>query len=312
MPIQLLRTARLVYPGVGLPVVKARIKYCLRGLLHLRATQAWCKLLEQPLIAVLPEAHPNIYSKLQRPYLHIGLSTNGKLAVLQQHFGFLTRKLSRSAIASTYADNGFTLAEFALEEVGCFELRLLYTDKFEKEGDLSIGLFDCSSGVVMFSLTFSITSDTAHSRELFIGGLQGNKLFGERERIIAITRSLHGLRPKALLVFALRQVALDWEVNRIRAVSNGMHIYRHWTYANRRKRKSVVADYDAFWGECDGVPDVDGMFSLPVVATRRALSTLKPNKRSQYRQRYEMLEELAKQIALNLAQCSIGREVSAA
>jgi hypothetical protein len=38
------------------------------------------------------------------------------------------------------------------------------------------------------------------------------------------------------------------------------------------------------------------LFTLPVVFTPRQLSEIKPNKRTMYRRRYQMLEELGEQI----------------
>ncbi len=293
---QLAGTARRVHPEAAFSATMARVAYCLRGLLQPQVTRAWFRLLAQPHLAVVSREHPHILSKLQRPYLYRTLPVSGRLKILQAHYGFLAREMTTARLAEIYAGGGYCLVALTLEGVGNFELRLLYADGFSKEGDLTLGLVDCASETVLFSLTFAVSTDTADRRTIFVGGLQGNKRANERERVIAITRGLHGLRPKALLVFALRQVATQWRVNEILAVGNATHIYRHWSFGNRNKQKTVVADYDGFWGECGGMKDGHGLFSIPIHAEPRALSTLKANKRLMYRRRYEILSKFAQQI----------------
>ena len=102
---------------------------------------------------------------------------------------------------------------------------------------------------------------------------------------------MYGLRPKALLLFALQQLAATWGVTRLRAAGDEMHIYRHW-----QKRKKLAAGYDEFWIESGGKLADDGMFNLPATFIPREISTLKVNKRQMYKRRYLMLAEIADQI----------------
>ena len=91
-----------------------------------------------------------------------------------------------------------------------------------------IGLTNLDSGVNLFTLAFSVTQWEQEPREIFIGGLQGNKSANDKELIVAMTRGWHGLRPKALLLFALQSLVGLWGITRLRAVSDATHIYRHW------------------------------------------------------------------------------------
>ena len=190
-----------------------------------------------------------------------------------------------------FATPGKLLATLPLAGLGNFGLRLSCS-KQEKEGDLVIGLVDIDTAVVLFTLAFSITRFEAESKEIFIGGLQGNKWANDKELVISLTRRWHGLRPKALLLFALQQLALVWDVPRLRAVSDGMHIYRHW-----QKRKNVAARYDEWWLDSGGRLADDGIFDLPARFTPRDLSTLNAGKRQTYKRRYLLLAEIAAQIS---------------
>jgi uncharacterized protein VirK/YbjX len=130
-------------------------------------------------------------------------------------------------------------------------------------------------------------------REIFIGGLQGFKTANEREYVVAVTRELFGLRPKALLVFALQQLAALWDVAAIHAVSNQTRNLRH-------RPKHIQADYDQFWRESGAALEPDGNFTLPVAFVPRDLASIKPNKRTMYRRRYQMLDKFGEAIRQNL------------
>lgn len=121
--------------------------------------------------------------------------------------------------------------------------------------------------------------------------MQGNKRANDKDAVVAITRGLHGLRPKALLLFALQELAGIWGIARLRAVSDANHIYRHW-----QKQRPVAASYDQWWLESGGRLAADGMFDLPVAFLPREIASLKANKRLLYRRRYQQMAEIAAQI----------------
>ena len=287
----LVKTAPLIHPGRKLGSLGKQLKHCARGLAFAPYTNAWFNTLQQPELSVAAENHPYLFQKLQRPYLNRTLNTRQRLAALQEHYHFVTSHLTPATRQEIYATTGKLLARLPLAEVGEFAL-YLSCSRQEKEGDLVLGLRNQQTGMLMFTLAFSITQYTTEAREIFIGGLQGNKWANDKEEIIAITRGLHGLRPKALLLFALQSLAEVWDITRLRATSDAMHIYQHW-----QKRKEVASSYDEWWLESGGLLGADGMFDLPVYFVPRDLALIKANKRSLYRHRYQMQAELAEQIA---------------
>lgn len=285
---KLVRTASLVHPGIGWRDRLSQFKYCVRGLAYAAQTHELFCALQSPKLSLAAKTHPRILSKLQRPYLHRKLAPRQRLEALQHHYRFIDQHFTRAMLAETFARQGFLIAAFELADVGRFGLRLVYRDEFEKEGELSLVFCDEASGAMLFTLTFCVVAGESGASEIFVGGLQGCKVVNERERVVTVTRAMHGLRPKALLVFALQQLADMWAITAIRAVCDANHIYRHF-----RKRRSFAASYDEFWGECSGEPERDGNFSLPVKPHLRPVSEIKPGKRAMYRRRYAMLENLA-------------------
>jgi len=295
MPIPLakalLKSARFVHPDRGLRDAVWRVKYCLRGLAQARLTREWFSVLQMPQLRALSHANPHVLSKLQRPYLHRDLSPRRRLEALRCHYSFVARHLSDQMRGQIYGPRGFQLASVPLEKAGRVELWLVYRHSSGKEGDLTILLEEQESLSPVCCLTFSLVADDDSRREVFIGGLQGFSLAHHDGRVVSITRAMHGLRPKALVVFALRQLVSVWGCSQLRAVSDAMHIYRHY-----QRRKDFAAQYDEFWQECGARRNADGMFDLPLAQISRPLSDIKANKRSMYRQRYALLGEIGAEI----------------
>jgi uncharacterized protein VirK/YbjX len=104
--------------------------------------------------------------------------------------------------------------------------------------------------------------------------------------VIALTRRMHGTRPKNLLLFALRRVARAWSINRLKAVSTGLQIWR----------AKLRSDYDTFWEEIGGTLGPDRMYDIPSSPDFRPLEEIAAKKRAMYRNRYQFLEALGQEI----------------
>ena len=290
----LIRSSRLVHPSLSFYAKLKRVKYCARGLAIAGYSNEWLDFLNQPMIAPLAKSHPHLFHKLQRPYLTRNLTRRQRLEALKQHYGFITTSLSIQVKQSVFSRTGLLLAVVPMERIGALELRLRSSDWGQKEGDLMIEITDPKSGMILYSIIFSVLDGGTSRKEIFIGGLQGRKSL-DKDFIISMTKDLHGYRPKALLVFALQQLAANWGISSIRAVSDDLHVYRHF-----QKRQKISSSYDEFWMECNGSRLLDGTFELPSVFKVRELSSIKGSKRKMYRLRSEKLAEVGDQIRINL------------
>jgi uncharacterized protein VirK/YbjX len=196
-------------------------------------------------------------------------------------------------IEQVFSPAGLSLANFQTEKAGILELRLV-SGKMQKEGDLTICLMNRQSADPISTLSFSIWKYDAGHKEMFIGGLQGDKHIS-KETIVSLTRGLHGLRPKALLFYTLQQLGACWDITRLEAVSDNLHVYRHF-----QSHRNVSAVYDDFWIECGGALTPEGTFDLPAAFVSREISSIRVNKRQMYKRRYAMLNEIAGQIRSSL------------
>ncbi len=292
-PGALLANAFKVHSKLGLTGWKHKLKFIARGAASPQLSQDWFDLLQSPELAPLAESHPRVLLKLQRPYLLRGLDTRQRWRILRQHYCFTLKHFTAAAFAEIYTVPGAWLAEVPASGTGTFSLRLFYHDLYEKEGELSLIFYDEQKQSRVFVLSFCVFSCQPWHREIFIGGLQGFKAANQREYVAAITREMFGLRPKALLLFALQEIASYWNIESIRAVSNE-------TRNLRQRRPGIRADYDEFWLESGGRPEADGNFTLPSAFIPRELSAIRPNKRGLYRHRYVMLNDFGEAIRQNM------------
>jgi uncharacterized protein VirK/YbjX len=291
---KLLETAPLVHRDPSPGGIVKRAKYCLRGLAFAPYTSEWFEFLEKPKLTFIVQNNPALFHKLQRPYLNRTLNTAERLDALKQHYLFILDQFSQSLTEEVYTPSGKLLLELPIEGIGTLELHLLCS-KMQKEGDLTLCLTIKESSQGVATLSFSISKWQKQHKEVFIGGLQGDKATDERT-VVAITRGLYGLRPKALLFYLVQRLSTHWGVGRLRAVSDDLHIYRHF-----QARRNVVASYNQFWNECGGTLAPDGVFDLPPAFVPREISTIRANKRQLYRRRYAMLEGMNHQLIARLS-----------
>lgn len=274
--------------------IKHRLKLFVRGLASPQMTLDWLGLWQSPMLAPLKQSHPRMLLKLQRPYLQRHFQPEQRWEVLRQHYSFALATFRPAALQDVFTLPGFLLADITLPEVGHFGIRLFYDNLFEKEGELSLMLHDEEKKAPMFAMTFCVTSNQPGNREMFVGGLQGCSLSRNRELVVDVTRGMFGLRPKAALLFALKQLAFVWSIPMIRAVSNQTRVLP----ANNQP---IKANYDQFWIESGGELDPDANFSLPTMDSPRAATEIRRNKRTMYRHRYELLAKLGEQLRQNIA-----------
>lgn len=266
------------------------LKFFLRAWFRPNLTRAWLARLVQPDIAPLWVLRPRLASKLQRPYVSSEWHEPVRLAALLGHYDALTRIFSPATRAAIYT-GGVDLLELVHTPSGRrLKLRLSYLDQFEKEGELTLSVVDQATGLTIAGLTFCLARNDGR-RIAVIGGLQAHPDPRTRGLIHDIAKEMCGLRPKALALWCLQQLANPWQIEQIQAVCDQQHIYRHW-----RKQREIAASYDEFWSESDGRRLPGGGWELPLQMRQRTRAEVKPTRRRLYEQRYALLHALSPQL----------------
>lgn len=298
------RAARRVYPKSGLKDAADRALFVMRSVSCHPAADEWYAWLDEPLMAPVARANPSLYKKIIRPYLTPGCTNDEKLSILRAHYRYLSSQVTRSAFLDICSRNGLELARFNTSDGDSFRLRCLSDGKFRKEGEHSLVLFSERHDVPVSSMTFVLRRQTDGACVLLIGGTQGLPKRADKSVIKDVTKSFHGLRPRAFLLFVAQQLGAAWHLDGIRALGNATHVSRHRDYALNRARRPRLA-YDELWLESGGVPAEDGLYDLPRRHASRSMSEIKTNKRSQYQQRYALLDRLAVVLQLGLARLGV-------
>jgi uncharacterized protein VirK/YbjX len=264
---------------------RKRVKFLFRGIWQSRATHRWVDRLSRSDAQPLWEARPRLVWKLQRPYLHHRWDLEARFDALSSHYDILRDLLSPAARQRIYRD-GVTLVRLSTPLGRTVNLRLAYRDQFEKEGELSVMVDDAETGLQLAGLTFCLIGESDR-RVAWIGGVQASRDPRTRGIIHDVAKEMHGLRPKALALWALRQLSAPWQLEEIRAISDHSHIYRSGS-----RRRDFEAKYDEFWAESSGWRHEDGDWALPLQVPPRPREEIKPSRRKAHERRYAMLAEL--------------------
>ncbi|OTQ30103.1 VirK/YbjX family protein [Gilliamella apicola] len=275
-----------------------RYKFFLRTLFLSPITLKWFdKLIQYPLLGYYFSCQTNLPCKLQRPYLASCLSQQERFEALAYHHDFLARHPDSMTKAFYNPNIACELADVKVKNDANIKIALQARNKFAREGEISLYFYD-NDGIDLATITFTIMQ-YQQKTTLFIGGLQGTGHHDARIRVQQATKQCYGLFPKRVALEAALVIARYFNLEQIVAVGNKTHIYNNWRYNTRQER--ILSDYDDFWLTIDGKQDSNGLFILPNQIYRKSLDEIASKKRSEYRNRYALLDQLENSITENLA-----------
>jgi len=279
------------------------IKFFTRALLQWPHSVRWFRFLRaQPELAAVLGQQPQWLHKLQRPYLCSGYGAETKLQLLRTHFGVFLTRLPRALRSRLLAEKSVCMARFRGKGGDVYEIHLAVTQIMDKEGELMLTLQSEAVAGRLATLAFSFGLDQFRQPRIYIGCLQGHKADCGRDQFRAMTKDLHGLMPKRLLVKALCMVARLMGVESLLAISNQSHVHN----AGWHHYHAIQADYDGLWNSLGGVPLNRDYFRLNPNRPERALSEVASNKRAEYGRRLMMESNIADQFGLNWLPAQLG------
>ncbi len=276
-----------------------RFKLISRSIITTPWTKNWLFFLQEHLVAKeFFLDNPRLLEKIHRTYLRKNFSIGSRVEILRTHFELLHHYVPEPIWRSLAKNKTIELATLTGRDDFLYKLELKQTN-FEKEGELSISLFDINNEIALATITFSLVG----SREkpiISIGGLQGTPSSSSSEAIRIATKALHGLRPKQAVLFALIFVSQWFKSDLILATSNNNHMYRAWW---RRAwwwkgKKIINADYDSFWIEQNAsMCRRSGDFNINTSIKLRRPEEIPNRKRAEYARRYFVINQLQSDIS---------------
>lgn len=234
-----------------------------------------------------------------QPFICAEWSSALRLRRMIEHCAVIDRLGHPFDIAS---DQYVEIVKFQLDEERC-RLMLDRPKWLSCDGMLCVSLWAGLDRV--FSVSFSL-SDNATGRTAYIGGIQGHRSDDALDHNRALTKAAQGMRPRDLAFELFRMIIPRLGVTELKCVADA-HRYQ----LTRRARlliavnDKVQLDYDDTWQSRGGVLGDDGFFVVPIAYARRDLAEIPAKKRSMYKRRYAMLDDLELQIAIALSQPSV-------
>jgi len=275
-----------------------RYKFFLRSILINPKTFIWLEhLANYPLLGYYLSRQTNLPCKLQRPYLSSSMNNRSRLQALIYHYNFLASHSDKITHAF-YNNVPYLLASLTVKNEELINVFIHAKDKYSREGELSLFIYD-KNDVDLATLTFSIIEYQGKST-LFIAGLQGSNNIEAKTAIQQATKACYGLFPKRLIVECASILTNFFKLEQIVAVGNKTHVYNNWRYKSRFKQ--LHSDYNDFWQTIDGQENNQGLYILPNNIARKAIEDIASKKRSEYRNRYVVLDNLAQHIGSCLSQ----------
>ncbi len=251
-------------------------KYLVRAAsLPLRHRRYLAFLDSHPLLRACVACDPRLQERHLHRFIHRGWHRATRLRGVQNHYRLLLQRWPEALFESVYARGRATLGELMLKDGSTLSLCLRPPIFMGCEGELAIELGD-ADGRTLYRLVVTLLDE----HTMAIGCLQGPDGAESRDRVRVLTRQMHGMRPKQLLLVLAYALAGQCGVRHILGISNDAHPLHG--------RSRFMADYDAYWREQGGCSTGDGWFVLPETLHHRAEGEVESKHRAAFRRRAEL------------------------
>jgi uncharacterized protein VirK/YbjX len=223
--------------------------------------------------------HPFVFYMFRaHAFLLKGQSASADIArALFAHYVSLVSRMGHEAVPSLFSQ-GLSLYKQIFDDLSV-ELVLQYDHRMRFEGQLSLKLL--LNGDEAYFVNFVLDGDAVK-----VAGIQGVK--DNKGLYKTFTKQLHGLRPQNFIWMAF----LDWcksvGVTQVLGVRPEWHVYQNET----KSQGKIGFDYETFWQEVGGEGFDDVWYVLPIGYPHKPIEEVEQKKRSLYRKRYALLDEV--------------------
>jgi len=278
---------------------KRNLRWAVTAAVRQAVTRPWFEFLATNGMAPFVHANPRLAFRPMNTYMSKAWSWERRTKVVLETYEFIN-SMNGVLREAMLRPEGRILAAVDLGKGLEARFRLGFDPKFRKEGELCLFLeLSAYEGPVM-GMALAL-EHLANSRWVaYVGAIQG-RLGGGEEVVKVATKAMHGLRPKFLMVFLAQEMVRALRVGQLLGVGNRIQVYRANPFRMLHASKDIRFDYDALWKEAEGEEVDEGWFQLPLRTPRRAEEDFPSNKRAMYRKRYALMDELSRQIKIQLA-----------
>lgn len=257
---------------------KMAVKYIVRALCMPRQHGRYLAFVYcNPRMCAYQRRDPRMLERHFHRYIHLQWDRHARLQSIERHYRFALARLPGVLFEAIYIYGNATLGNLTLKDGTQLKLCLRPPISVGCEGELCIQLSDADDHPV-YRLILSVIDDQP---TIAIGCIQGPDGQNGKDTVRELTKNMHGMRPKQLMLALAYAFAQHFDIKRILAISNAAHPLRV-------ARDKFQADYDAFWSEQKGSGLGDGWFLLPGVLSRKSELEVPSHHRSAFRRREAM------------------------
>ena len=270
------------------PVEKRKLKL-LREWLRYRARRlvftAQCQALvdfihENPLWQPVFAQYPYRVHTLLSQYCDKRFNATQRLDAIKTNFAMAEKHFGVSLCEALISQQPVLLAQ--LTDELALNLTLNHIDPYE--GFFAIALTDANQRTI-YSASFTFLADN----RLLIASIQGPKGDEAQDLVRQATKLLHGVRPMFMLVNAFKVFAEALNC-RLEGIPHKRQAKYRWNDSAK-----LLFNYDEFWQENEGKL-AENYWQIPTALERRPLEEIQSKKRSMYRKRYDMFDQMTVEI----------------
>ena len=266
------------------------LKYIFRFIKHWNTNQAWVKYLNSHPEIIQWKNESEFYLKFQKAYLCNSFDSKQKYLSFKNHYDWFFSNINKNY----YNSDKLSLLQYSIDQgeiTRKISLNLVLKGIHYREGESCITLELDNKCQYILSFNYIIIDKQPC---FFIGGLQaGSQDVTDLETIKWLTKSLYGLRPKQLMLHGLSILCEFYQIQKIIGVSNKNHFYKNSKKQYDHER--VKTNLDGFWSEFNAEQDSWGNWAFTPLSNQINLSEIPSKKRSQYRKRQVILDQLTEQ-----------------
>lgn len=270
--------------GSGIRLAPRRVKFVRDAVKHRAILATLMELSGFPSSAIA--ANPSFFTMFDAPYIHANWEAAHRLERLIDHL----QTLSRLELEILGYD-GLRVADLPFAD-GIYTIVVDRPYWFHREGVLAINLF--KRNLRLFTIAFAFEEADGHLT-CVVGGIQGRNIPNALDEYRAFTKFAHGLRPRDLLFNTLRYFAEAKGAVRLMCIADDTRHHRS-VYFGPNTSRELPMNYDDIWLEKGGHRVDGGFFEVPIASPRRNPEEIPAKKRSMYRQRYAMIDDIRDQI----------------
>ncbi|MDD3056236.1 MAG: DUF535 family protein [Aliarcobacter sp.] len=275
--------------------MKKTYKFYIRTILKPKISSQWVTFIANNPVLDYCSNYEGIIEKPHRPYRRSQYNFKQRLELIKEHYTIILKYRWFPLINQAYCDD-IAISNFETKSGRILTLSFSRPKQFMKEGEIELRLKD--DCIRLYTIVFSFRYSVYNSIAIDIGCIQGptnKKDKSARDIVRELTKELHGLRPRSLMLESLRAIGTVSNVSSIRIVGNKNHIYNHW-----RKKKKLPFDYDEFSTEIEYHVEEKGDWIVPIQSIDRPIESVASHKRGETRRRRALILQIKEQIAFML------------